>query len=84
MQAQKLNVPAKKRGRPRTSALSPIEQARLRKTRQREKNARNGKVKVELLLSSELKNAVQRLCRGRSLSDVGTEAFLMWLRTHGE
>jgi hypothetical protein len=66
-------------GRPKTSNLSSQEQTRLRKRRQRAKLARQAISKIEILLPIALKAAVKRASGKKSLSEVGKDAFRMWL-----
>jgi hypothetical protein len=68
-----------KRGRPKTSALTPRELARERKKRQRAVFAKKSLLKVELLLPQSLKSAIERVSGEKSWSEVGEEAFQMWL-----
>jgi hypothetical protein len=80
MQEKNHLKPPRNRGRPKKSALTPREQARLRKKRQRAKLAKNAVSKVEVFLASALKKAVQKAAGKRSLAEVGREAFALWLR----
>ena len=68
-------------GRPRTSASDPARQARERKRRQRERFARESLVKVEVMIPGELRERLRKAGKGQPLSDVGREAFRLWLRS---
>jgi hypothetical protein len=72
------------RGRPKKSILTPREQARLRKKRQRAKLAKAAVSKVEVFLPSPLKKAVEKAAGKRPLAEVGREAFALWARTKNE
>jgi hypothetical protein len=67
------------RGRPKSSTLTPREQARLRKERQRAKLAKKAMTKVEVLLPKTLKEAIRAVAAGKTLSEVGAESFQLWL-----
>jgi hypothetical protein len=69
------------RGRPKKTALTPREQARIRKRRQRAKLAKAALSKVEVFLPSALKRAIQKAAGKKSLAEVGREAFALWVRT---
>jgi len=84
MQEKNHLKPPPNRGRPKKSALTPREQARLRKKRQRAKLAKNAVSKVEVFLPSVHKRAVQKAAGKRSLAEVGQEAFALWLRSKNE
>jgi hypothetical protein len=51
----------------------------LRKERQRAKIAKNELAKVEVLMPTSLKEAVKKSSDGKTLSEVGAEAFQLWL-----
>jgi hypothetical protein len=79
MQEKNHNKFSRKRARPTNSPLTPREQARIRKIRQRAKFAWSGLSKVEILLPLALKNAVKKAAGKKSFSEVGKEAFQVWL-----
>jgi hypothetical protein len=62
--------------------MSPVEQARLRKKRQRAELTRRGLEKVEVFLPSKLKAAVKKACGKTTLSDAGAQAFQLWLKAN--
>ena len=68
-------VPTEKRrrGRPRTSPLDPIEQARLRRQRHRESKRTAGMVPAEIWLPKAWRDAV--IARGETLQDAAQKAF---------
>jgi hypothetical protein len=66
-------------GRPKKSSLTPREQARRRKRKQRTKFAQMSLTKVELLLPKEVKERIKKAAAGKSYSVVGEEAFRLWL-----
>jgi hypothetical protein len=74
--------PARRRGRPKKSSLTPREQARIRKMRQRTKLANRQVSKVEVLLPGGLKADIKRAAGGKSFTEVGEEAFRLWLERH--
>jgi hypothetical protein len=76
----KNNKPTPGRGRPKTSSLSERELARNRKRRQRANFAKNSLSKVEVLVPNDLKTEIHRLAGERPLSEVGLEAFWLWLQ----
>jgi hypothetical protein len=79
MQGKSQNKSRARRGRPKVSSLTPREQARLRKERQRAKFEKNELAKVEVLMPTALREAVKEAAQGKTLSDVGAEAFQLWL-----
>jgi hypothetical protein len=79
MQGKSQNKSRTRRGRPKVSSLTPREQARLRKERQRSKLAKNELAKVEVLMPTALKAAVKAAAGGKTLSEIGSEAFQLWL-----
>ena len=60
-------------GRPKTSKLTPVEQARERVRRHREKKREAGRVAVELWINAEWRDAI--LASGQTLQDFADEAF---------
>ena len=68
-------APAEKRrpGRPRSSPLDPIEQARVRRQRHRESKRNAGMVPAEIWLPKAWRDAV--IARGETLQDAAQEAF---------
>jgi hypothetical protein len=80
MQGKNHLNPPLQRGSPKRSALTPREQARLRKRRQRAKLAKAAVSKVEVFLPAALKRAVQKAAGKKSLAEAGREAFALWLR----
>jgi hypothetical protein len=76
-------APAKKRrpGRPRSSPLDPIEQARARRRRHRESKRNAGMVPAEIWLPQAWRDAV--IARGETLQDAAQEAFRL-LMAHWE
>ncbi len=82
MQEKNLKTPKRIRGRPKTSHLTPREQTRLRKQRQRAKLAGQAISKVEILLPTALKSAITRASGKKTLSEVGEEALRLWLQSH--
>lgn len=79
MQEKSPNKSRARRGRPKVSPLTPREQARLRKERQRAKIAKNELAKLEVLVPASLREAIKKSSDGRTLSEVGVEAFQLWL-----
>jgi hypothetical protein len=79
MQGKSQNKSRARRGRPKVSSLTPREQARLRKKRQRAKAVENELAKVEILMPATLREAVKKAAGGKTLSEVGAEAFQLWL-----
>ena len=76
-------APAEKRrpGRPRSSPLDPIEQARVRRQRHRESKRNAGMVPAEIWLPKAWRDAV--IARGETLQDAAQEAFRL-LMEHWE
>jgi hypothetical protein len=76
-------APAEKRrpGRPRSSPLDPIEQARVRRQRHRESKRNAGMVPAEIWLPKAWRDAV--IARGETLQDAVQEAFRL-LMEHWE
>jgi hypothetical protein len=76
-------APAEKRrpGRPRSSPLDPIEQARARRQRHRESKRNAGMVPAEIWLPKAWRDAV--IARGDTLQDAAQEAFRL-LMEHWE
>ena len=70
-----------KRGRPKKSQMPAREQARIRKMRQRARLAERNRSKVEILLPAALKILVKKAAGLKSFSEVGEEAFRLWLET---
>jgi len=68
-------APAEKRrpGRPRSSPLDPVEQARARRQRHRESKRNAGMVPAEIWLPQAWRDAV--IARGETLQDATQEAF---------
>ena len=62
-------------GRPKTSQLTPAEQARERVRRHREKKREAGRVAVELWIKTEWRDAI--LSRGQTLQESADEAFAL-------
>ena len=62
-------------GRPKTSKLTPAEQARERVRRHREKKREAGRVAVELWIKTDWRDAI--LARGQTLQESADEAFAM-------
>jgi hypothetical protein len=60
-------------GRPRTSPLDPIEQARVRRQRHRESKRNAGMVPAEIWLPKAWRDAV--IARGETLQDAAQKAF---------
>ena len=79
MQEKTHNAPKPIRGRPKTSNLTPREQTRLRKQRQRAKLAGQAISKIEILLPTSLKSAITRASGNKTLSEIGEEALRLWL-----
>jgi hypothetical protein len=79
MQGKNQNKSKSQRGRPKTSNLTAQEQNRLRKRRQRADLAKRAISKVEIWLPASLKASVKRASGGKTLSDIGLEAFRNWL-----
>src|SRR5258705_13810060 len=69
------------RGRPRSSPLDPIEQARVRRQRHRENKRNAGMVPAEIWLPKAWRDAV--IARGETLQDAAQEAFRL-LMEHWE
>jgi hypothetical protein len=76
-------APAEKRrpGRPRSSPLDPIEQARVRRQRHRESKRNAGMVPAEIWLPKAWRDAV--IARRETLQDAAQEAFRL-LMEHWE
>jgi hypothetical protein len=74
--------PPERAGRPKKSPLTPREQARIRKIRQRANLANRQVSKVEILLPAGLKAEIKRAAGAKSFSEVGQEAFRLWLERH--
>ncbi len=70
-QTKKIEKP--RRGRPKTSPLDAVSQARERQRRHREKKREAGRVAVELWIDAEWRDAI--LASGRTLQDFADEAF---------
>ena len=72
-----LKVPPEKRGpgRPKTSDLTPAEQARERVRRHREKKRDAGRVAVEIWIEAEWRDTI--LASGRTIQDAADEAFAL-------
>jgi hypothetical protein len=68
------------RGRPRTSNLDAQQQSRLRKRRQRANLVKQAVSKVEIWLPATLKTAIRRAGGKKTMSDIGQEAFKIWLK----
>lgn len=66
-------APTRGPGRPRSSDLDPIEQARLRRQRHRERKRDAGMVAAEIWLPEAWHEAV--LARGETLQNAAQEAF---------
>ncbi len=62
-------------GRPKTSKLTPAEQARERVRRHREKKREAGRVAVELWIDAHFRDAI--VASGDTLQDAADEAFAM-------
>ncbi len=60
-------------GRPKTSKLTPAEQARERVRRHREKKREAGRVAVELWINAEWRDAI--LASGQTLQEFADKAF---------
>ena len=71
------NVPPAKRGpgRPKTSDLTPAEQARERVRRHREKKRDAGRVALEIWIKAEWRDFI--LARGRTIQEFADEAFAL-------
>jgi hypothetical protein len=67
-------------GRPKSSPLTERELARNRKRRQRANQAKNSLSKVEVFIPNELKEEILTLAPERSLSEIGVEAFRLWIQ----
>src|SRR5258705_12496419 len=76
-------APAEKRrpGRPRSSPLDPIEQARVRLQRHRESKRNAGMIPAEIWLPKAWRDAV--IARGETLQDAAQEAFRLLMGTLG-
>jgi hypothetical protein len=72
-------IPAKRGGRPKKSPLTPREQARIRKMRQRAKLADSHVAKIEILLPAPFKAQIKKAAGVKSFSEIGEEAFRLWL-----
>jgi hypothetical protein len=72
---------SKRRGRPKKSPLTPREQARIRKIRQRARLAERNRPKVEINLPVALKIQIKKVAGLKTFSEVGEEAFRLWLET---
>jgi hypothetical protein len=70
-------------GRPRTSALDAVAQARERKRRQRERLATKDRIKVEVYLPLELQRRVVKMAKGCAIAAVGEDAFRLWVQANG-
>jgi hypothetical protein len=68
------------RGRPKSSRLTERDLARNRKRRQRANLAQNSLSKVEVFLPDALKKEIQALAGEKALSEVGLEAFRLWIQ----
>jgi hypothetical protein len=68
-------------GRPRSSLLDPIEQARVRRQRHRESKRNAGMVPTKIWLPKAWRDAV--IARGETLQDAAQEAFRL-LMEHWE
>jgi hypothetical protein len=84
MQQKDHNKLSRNRGRPKKSPLTPREQARIRKTRQRAKFARNDLSKVEIFLPSALKTAIKKAAGIKSFSEISQEALQIWLESRSK
>ena len=62
-------------GRPKTSKLTPVEQARERVRRHREKKREAGRVAVELWIKTEWRDAI--LASGQTLQESADAAFAL-------
>lgn len=62
-------------GRPKTSKLTPAEQARERLRRHREKKREAGRAAVELWIKTEWRDAI--LASGQTLQEFADEAFAL-------
>jgi hypothetical protein len=80
MQEKPHSIFTGKRGRPKTSRLTARELARNRKRRQRAKMKNSALSKVEVLIPRKLKAEIKSVAGNQSLSDIGLEAFSLWLR----
>lgn len=69
-------------GRPKTSNLTPAEQARERVRRHREKKREAGRVAVELWIDADLRDAI--VASGQTLQDAADEAFAMLAKRRGK
>ena len=68
------------RGRPKSSPLTERELARNRKRRQRANQSQSSLSKVEVFLPNDLKKEIQTLAGKKALSEVGLEAFRLWIQ----
>jgi hypothetical protein len=67
-------------GRPKSSPLTERELARNRKRRQRASQVQNSLSKVEVFLPNDLKKEIHTLAGEKPLSEVGIEAFRVWIQ----
>lgn len=75
--SRKRPAPKVTRGRPKTSALDPVAQARERQRRRRDKKRKEGKIAVEIWIKQDWHEAI--LGTGINLQEAAEEAFASWL-----